>query len=377
MKELIKKYLNFNTTLQEEKQLNDWIYKDAKNLNFFKKEIYEYGIQNHSEEIFDIEKSLAATKRKLNISKPKPKRIIYLKKYYKYAAIFILVICSQIYFLIKKDNLPNIQNESFKAESLAKDPQKIILTLNDGTKKIIADKKEMISYLDKKTTTTKIEYNEITVPRGQVFQILLSDSTKVWLNAETKIKYPKYFIKNSKTRTVFLDGEAFFDVSHNKNQPFIVATNGINVEVLGTKFNVSSYPTQKNIHTTLVEGSVKVIDTTAINNSLLIKPSQQASFNRKEKSLVSKKVNTNDYTAWMDKRIVFQDITLEEVLEKIARVYNVEIVNNNEAMKKEKFTGEFDVEDINTIFKALSTSIKFNYQIKKNRILIKTEKNIR
>jgi hypothetical protein len=373
MKKIIKKYLNFNSSLQEDKQLNDWIHKDAENLNFFKKEIYEHENQKHREEVFDTEKSLAAIKTKLK----KPTKVFSLKKYYKYAAILILALSIQLFFLMKKDNISDIKNGSFKAENLVKDAQKIILTLNDGTKKVIDTKKEIISYLNKKTTSKQVEYNEITVPRGQVFQILLSDSTKVWLNAETKIRYPKYFLKNSKTRTVFLEGEAYFDVSHNKNKPFIVKTNGINVEVLGTKFNVSSYPTQKNILTTLVEGSVKIIDTTLIKNTLLVKPNQQVSFNKVEKSLKAKKVNTNNYTAWMDKRIVFQDITFEEILEKIERVYNVEINNKNESINKEKFTGEFDVEDISTIFKALSTSIKFNYQIKENSILIKNKKNIR
>jgi hypothetical protein len=372
MKKIIKKYLNFNSSLQEDKQLNDWVHKDAENLKFFKKEIYEHKNQKQPEEVFDTEKSLAAIKTKLQ----KPKKVISLKKYYKYAAILIFALSIQLFFLTKKDNVSDIKKDSLKAENLVKDTQKIILTLNDGTKKVIDTKKEMISYLDKKTTS-KEEYNEITVPRGQVFQILLSDSTKVWLNAETKIRYPKYFLKNTKTRTVVLEGEAYFDVSHNKNKPFIVKTNGINVEVLGTKFNVSSYPTQKNILTTLVEGSVKIIDTTLIKNTLLVKPNEQVSFNKIKKSLKAKKVNTNNYTAWMDKRIVFQDITFEEILEKIERVYNVEIINKNGSINKEKFTGEFDVEDINTIFKALSTSIRFKYQIKENSILIKNEKNIR
>ena len=377
MEKLIKKYLNFNTSLKEEKELNDWVQDQVKNLDLLKKEIYEFEIQNHSNEIFDTEKSLIKIKRKLNNSKSKTKKTIQFKKYYKYVAILILAFSIPLVFLMKKQHILAPQIGSFKVENRLTNSQRVMLTLNNGTKKVIDTEKEMLSYLNNKTTSEVLEYNEINVPRGQVFQIVLSDGTKVWLNAETRIKYPKYFIKNSKTRTVFLSGEAFFDVSHNKNKPFIVNTNGINVEVLGTKFNVSSYSSQKNILTTLVEGSVKVIDTTTIKNALVIEPNQQVSFNKIKKHLVSKKVNTNHYTAWMDKRIVFQDIKFEEVLERIERVYNVDIDNRNEAIKKEKFTGEFDVEDINTVFKALSTSIKFTYEIKENTILIKKNMYIR
>ena len=170
---------------------------------------------------------------------------------------------------------------------------------------------------------------------------------------------------------VQLEGEAFFDVAHNKNKPFMVITKGVHVEVLGTKFNVSSYANEKFINTTLVEGSVNAIDANNANNSIVIKPGFQASFQKEIMDMTSKKVNTLDYTSWMEKVITFNDTPFENLIATIERTYNVQIINENEQIKNERFTGEFDIENIETIFKALSSNFYFEYEINNNKITIK------
>jgi len=240
------------------------------------------------------------------------------------------------------------------------------LKLADGTIKVIGKDKKELSYIQETSKKEELAYNELIVPRGEVFKIILSDSTIVWLNADSKLRYPKFFLKNLDTRK-----EAYFDVAHNTEQPFIVETNSIDVKVLGTQFNVSSYPNHEVISTTLVKGSVSINEKNKQENSILITPDQQASFNKNSNELSSKFVNTENYTAWIQKRIVFDKMPFAHILEKIERTYNVNIQNNNEELNKELFTGEFDVENIETIFKALSTSINFEYDITKNQIIIK------
>ena len=177
-----------------------------------------------------------------------------------------------------------------------------------------------------------------------------------------QIKISKKVYNSLKTRSVELEGEAFFDVAHNKDKPFIVNTDGVDIRVLGTKFNISSYSGEDSINTTVVEGLVNVVDADNNNNQIVLNPSFQASFQKSNTSLTSREVNTADYTAWIEKRIVFNDIPFEKLAIKIERTYNVKIINKNKALKKEHFTGQFDIENIETIFKVLSVSFYFDYK---------------
>lgn len=372
MKLIINKYLKATTNELEEKKLYDWLLENDSNVQVFKNEVTFYMLNNSTSEIVDEQKAFEAFKEAIDKrEKHKQLRVFSIKKYYKYAAT-IGILISSIYFINN-----SLKSKDANTNKVAKDVnisndlnQDIVLTLNDGSTKIVEKEKEELSYINT-PSEERLAYNEIKIPKGQIFRLVLSDSTVVWLNADTKLKYPKKFIKSLKTRTVLLEGEAFFEVAHNKDKPFIVNTNGVDVKVLGTKFNVSSYFNDSFINTTLVEGSVNVIDGNDTNNSIIISQSFQASFQKENSLLSTKKVKTSDYTAWMQKRIIFNDITFEELIHKIERTYSVEIFNENEQIKKERFTGQFDIENIETILKALSTSFYFKYEINDNKITIK------
>ena len=371
MKLIINKYLKGNTNELEEKQLYDWLLKDDHNIQIFKKEISYYMLHSSGSEIVDVQEAFEEFKASVKKREHQPVHVFSYKKYYRYAAAIVILI-SGIYFVTNFKNLYSNSTNQFSAtiKSENNTNDEIVLTLDDGSTRVLGQEKEELSYLDS-SSEELLAYNVIEVPKGQVFKLVLSDSTVVWLNADTKLKYPKKFINSLTTRTVELEGEAFFDVAHKKNQPFIVNTNGVDVKVLGTKFNVSSYANDKFINTTLVEGSVNAIDTNNASNSIIITPGFQASFQKDNMRLTSKKVNTLDYTSWMQKIIVFNDTTFENLIAKIERTYNVEILNENEQIKNERFTGEFDIENIETIFKALSTTYYFEYEINNNKITIK------
>lgn len=371
MKLIINKYLKGDINEIEEKELYNWLFKDDSNIQIFKEEITYYMLNDSKNEIVDVQEAFEEFKANVKKRENRQIHIFSYKKYYKYAAA-VTILISSIYFInnsleSKKGNTNQV-SKNIKPSGKVND--EIILTLSDGSTQILDQADEEISYLDS-SSEELVAYNEIKIPKGQVFRLVLSDSTVVWLNADTKLKYPKRFVNALKTRTVILEGEAFFDVAHNKNKPFIVNTNGIDINVLGTKFNVSSYANDQFINTTLVEGSVNVIDTNDTNNSIIIEPSFQASFQKEDMLLTSKRVNTLDYTSWMQKRIIFNDTPFESLIAKIERTYNVEILNENEQIKNEHFTGQFDIENIETIFKALSTNFYFEYEINKNVITIK------
>ncbi|WP_291870197.1 FecR family protein [Maribacter sp.] len=374
MKLIINKYLQGSSNKLEERKLYNWLSEDENNIQIFKEEITYYMLNDSRNEIVDAQEAFEEFKEfKESIKKRENKQvhIFSYKKYYKYAAA-VAILVSSIYFINNsiesKDKNTNQVSKNIKPSNNVSN--EIILTLNDGSTQLLDKDKEELSYIDS-TSEELLAYNEIKTPKGQIFRLVLSDSTVVWLNADTKIKYPKKFVSTLKTRTVILEGEAFFDVAHNKDIPFVVYANGIDIKVLGTKFNVSSYANDQFINTTLVEGSVNVVDTNDTNNSIILEPSFQASYQKTNMVLTSKEVNTLDYTSWIQKIIIFNDTPFESLITKIERTYNVEIINENEQIKNERFTGQFDIENIETIFKALSSNFHFEYEINNNKITIK------
>lgn len=372
MKLLVRKYLESKTSVSEEEMLYVWLQKDKKNINIFKDEMSLFMFIQSKEDSMDPQIAFEEFKFTIEKKSNKPVKFLNYKSYYKYVAILIVIISST--YFIKTSFTPDQESVNTSSININKEvSNQIILVRGDGTEEELKNEQEELSYINEASTEESLVYNEIKIPKGQIFKLVLSDSTVVWLNASTKLKYPKKFINSQTTRTVELEGEAYFEVAHNPNKPFIVNTNGVNVKVLGTKFNVSSYPNETNISTTLVEGSVKVRYSN--ENETIIKPNDQASFNKNTQFLSTKKVNTANFTSWIHKTIIFNDMRFEKLALIIERAYNVEVLFENEVLKNEYFTGQFDVETIDTIFQVLSTSINFDYEINGTKITIKNNLN--
>ena len=213
-------------------------------------------------------------------------------------------------------------------------------------------------------------YNELNVPYGRSFKVILSDGTKVHLNSGSKLKYPLQFIQG-KERTVFLEGEGYFEVTKNKSQPFIVNANNMFVEVLGTTFNVMAYPEDSFITTILVEGSVAIGNNVSLNDTkTLLKPNQQASWVKEDGKVNIKSVKPTIYTAWTEGRTVFEHMKFKNILKKLERKYNVKITNHNEKLANEKFTATFDYENINQVLTSFSKNYNFSFSIENNNIII-------
>lgn len=164
--------------------------------------------------------------------------------------------------------------------------------------------------------------NTISTAKGEQYQIVLPDGTKVWLNAASSVKFPVSFVKR-KERRVELNGEAFFEVARDKKHPFIVETEQQKVKVLGTHFNISAYGDEKTVKTTLVEGSVQVSGKTEKEIKIL-KPGQQSLITA-EHIEVNSKADLEDVLAWKNGYFKFNE-SLESSMNKIARWYNIEVV---------------------------------------------------
>ncbi len=189
------------------------------------------------------------------------------------------------------------------------------------------------------TSKKSEEYIQISVLYGDSKEVILSDGTQVAINAGSILIYPKKF--TSKTRTVFLSGEANFTVAKNDKKPFIVCTNLINLKAIGTKFIVQSYPNLNYTKATLVEGKVKV-DITDIQESYIMTPNQQLCYSALNHEVIITEVDAERLAKWEDGYMIFQNATLEEIAHSIERKYNVSINYDGNAAKKQSFYVKFN-----------------------------------
>ena len=249
-----------------------------------------------------------------------------------------------------------------------------LVELNTKTEGAIIDKRgEIIArgnknelVYDKENQAEEIEFNKVTVPRGGEFQLTLSDGTKVWLNSETELKYPVSF--SGHERKIFLKGEAFFKVTHNKNKPFIVVSDRQNVQVYGTSFNVKDYLDEEYVQTTLAEGSVKVFDKDS-KLSRFIKPGEQAVLGNN--NLTVREVDISQYVSWKDGEFIFHHERLEDIMKKISRWYDVEIFYLNQGIKDYHFTAWFKKDKgIEYVVDQLKATNRLDVRIKNRTIII-------
>lgn len=218
---------------------------------------------------------------------------------------------------------------------------------------------------------SEIKYNTLSVPAGQRAQITLEDGTNVWLNAQSTLKYPSTFSK--KSRKVEIVGEAYFDVTKDTKRPFVVTSQHIEMKVLGTKFNVYSYPTTGYIQTDLVEGSVKVYDKNFQKNAVILHPNEQATLRNNQ--LTVNKINNSEHLLWKDGIYSFHNEKLIDIINKLQLYYDVKIIIEDPEIFNTPYTGKFRQRDgIDEILKILQKIQQFN--IKKdteNNIIILTK----
>lgn len=382
---LIKKYITGDLSDLEKLNLTDWLSKDKKNELIFKDEIKKWS--NNSQQYVKIDYKIAFSKitEKINPIKSKNNFAKKITPYLKYAAVIVgFILCTSAYFLLNT-SVNNTNSQIVSNENAINDA--IIITKSDGTtvyvdpnsngNTIVSKKGEFIGkkekdmlIIDSKKSFTNDQLMTVQIPKGKSFKMMLSDKTIVWLNAGSSLTFPENFSLSQKYRTVSLKGEAYFDVSTNKEHPFVVKTNEINIEVLGTQFNVSSYKNETFVKTTLVEGSVRIADQ---KSNLTLVPGHQALFNKNNKTLNQKKVNIDNHVSWMDSKIVLNDESFINFSKKIERAYNVNITSTNKQLNKTQFTGIFNIkkEKIEDVLKVLSKTTSFTYTIKDNNIIIK------
>lgn len=185
--------------------------------------------------------------------------------------------------------------------------------------------------------------NQLVIPYGNQSKVVLSDNTVVWLNAGSRLVYPTRF--EDKTREVVLIGEAFFEVAKNPDKPFVVKVSGIDIRVLGTKFNVSAYAEDNLVNTVLNEGSVAIRHNGAkfYEKDLVISPNQMASYNKTSNDTKVSKVSAEAYSLWTKGLISFDEADFSRVIKQIERFYNISVVFSDHQKEIIRISGKLDL----------------------------------
>lgn len=310
--------------------------------------------------------------------KYKPKGVNFnLRNTFKYAAI-IVVLFGLFLFVTR--------NEGELSDTIV-DADGIELILENGTvKKLSASDSKTLTLVNgmvignqsgnllnyaKQEGINELVYNQIKIPNGKRFNLTLSDGTSVHLNAGSSLKYPVNFI-NGQLREVYLEGEAYFDVAKDKSHPFIVHAEEVNIKVLGTSFNVSSYKEDSKVNTVLVEGAVQLYDAHTPENTTLLEPGFKATMDKVNGDIALSEVDTEVYTGWMTGDVVFRNTPFPKMIAALERSYGVTIENKNSDLEAVNFNASFNVniERIEDILAALSEMKSFNYSIINKNILI-------
>ncbi|MDO6605197.1 FecR family protein [Arenibacter palladensis] len=372
---LLVKYLNHSINNDELDELISWMER-PENRDIFK----EYAKVNYS---IDYKLSSYNTEEVKNIlldkiqkdkRQNKRKRIF---RFTKYAAVLVIVV--GVLFLFLKENSNHatpVPSQDDQTITLELENGRSVILKEEATQDILSDNgkvigkqyKHAIQYED--TELSELVYNTLKVPYGKKFQVRLSDGTNVFLNAGSSIKFPVKFIPGS-DRTVFLSGEAFFDVTKNKD-PFIVNADNIDVKVLGTQFNVSAYPEDLSMNTVLVEGSVQLLGNIPGNNTkVLLQPEHEAIWDKAEKQMEVKKADVASTLAWMNGQLIFREVAFKDIIQRLERSYNYTIINNNPSLDEEIYTATFnvDIESIEQVMAYISKNSPYDYTISNNRVI--------
>ena len=380
MKETTEKVIiNFlcdDSNIQELEFLLRWISKDE-NYHLFRQFVSIHHYSNVIMNKSDKDSIISEINKRISNERAGLDKVIVFKKFYKYAAIVVASIGLGYYMNNSKMSskpieqvLPSeisLQTSNGEKIFLDESSDNIIDLQDDG---IVKKELKTISYNQINKVNT-LKFNTLEVPYGKRFNVQLSDGTLVYLNSGSSLKFPINFLQG-KERKVYLQGEAFFEVAHNK-ELFTVKSPGAIAAVYGTKFNFKNYQEDSFSEVILTEGSVGLKSNLYMDKFVTIKPNFKAELNKVENNIEVSQVNTKLYTSWIDGRVVFRNENIDNLILKLERLYNVSITNSNQNLSSNFFNATIFVENetIEDVLNYLQEVYDINYQVVNNKIIIK------
>lgn len=366
-------------SFSEQKELQTWLLnpvnkvlydklKDPEEQEQVLKELYTYDVDHNFEVFLEQVSEEKAFKRNWRSKQLLP-----------YAATLAVFISALVYLFVDKQTM-------LKEEDIRPGRSFASLTLSDGTVldlndeksevfkqsglEILTDEGGLVVY---KVADGEAEdpnaFHKISTTRGGQYAVLLPDGSKVWLNSETSLEYSLNFAKNRKVK---LKGEAYFDVVKQKIEgsallPFTINLSHQEIEVLGTQLNVQAYEDEEVFSTTLVTGAVKI---NAHDNSVLLKPGEQALLDRTSDELYVKKVNVREFSDWKDGYFYFENENIKQIMSKVSRWYDIEVIYQGE-ISEEGFGGEISkYENIKELLNVLELTGKVRLKLEGRRVVV-------
>ena len=373
--------LRGDASKEEREILKQWLASSVKNRELYeqlqKGELLDQKLIDYNmiDRAGDCEKFIA-TRRKRNC--------LSNRTFARYAAILLLPLGVALAILLWKSKPEPVISI---AEVIKPGGHKAILTTGGGERVLLSDstlaplreqngmivnvQNNKVSYeapQDTLVTETQPIFNTLQVPRGGEYVLTLSDGTQVWLNAESEIRYPIQFTGDK--RVVYLEGEAFFTVTPDKEKPFIVVSPKASVSVLGTEFNLRAYADEGNVQTTLVTGSV-IMQSEKYKQQIKLVPGEQGTLDIKTGNLRKQEVDTYLYSAWKDGRFVFRNTRLEDLFNILSRWYDLHVFYLNTEAKDIRFTGDINkTEDFKSILKIIENNERVTFNVNQRTVSV-------
>ena len=367
---LLAKILQGVATKKEILQFSEWI-KDYQNEIYFDrfKEMWHVSVDtSYVKDNADLNNSKRFV---AYIKKTRQRQKIRLGITYSLSAAALFILFFGISQYLNTGNLNSGKNVDFTALNYSKDSVRVELNNGKFVKNIKGAANSITNIEDKIAEKASVPeapqakvYNTVSTPAGERVAMVLSDQTIVYLTSNSYLKYPTRFDKDK--REVTLMGRAYFEVKKSK-VPFIVNTSDMNIEVLGTSFDVESRNTGSSASVILVEGSVKVY---ADGKTQLIHPDEQMSIQRETREMTVKNVDSKLMTMWKDGVLIVRGQSFAELIESLSSWYGVKIIDRSGVSNNDKFNGRFDREDIEAAIKAVSISANIRYKIEDGKLIL-------
>ncbi|NRF40136.1 FecR family protein [Pedobacter foliorum] len=360
--ELLEKYRMGTCSSEELHLLQNWISDST---------FAEYQISES-----ELQEEMVLLDKKLSLSVKR--RRLWLQTV---SAAAILICCVGLFFYLKKDTKSKIMYT--QKQEIVSGGNKATLTLSNGKKISLTDAPsgelvqqtgisitktadgQIVYKVTGVPTASSSDYNVIETPSGGQFKINLPDGTEVWLNAASSLRFPAVF--KGTERNVRLTGEAYFQVAKNRAMPFKVETENSTIEVLGTHFNVNAYANERFMETTLLEGSVSV---SSPSGSVKIKPNQQAQFDKNNVQINVIPVDASDVIAWKNGYFLFEDESIERIMRKLARWYDVDVEYRGDFSKISLWGNISRYKNISEVLGQLELTHAVHFKIEGRRIIV-------
>lgn len=377
--------LTNEATEEERHLLEDWLKQsDSNRVEFEKiKRLYERSsAAGVTDPVLDVERAWKNVDRQTTSRTHSFRPAIWMR----YAAIASILISMSVVIFLSRQTPPTsivqLNMEKLEKPTLLLDNGEVI----DLTKKsfsrdaehatITNEADNQLSYVptesvvpDKKEK--EIPQNRLIIPQGQTYKVTLSDGTQIWLNSETELIYPGTFAGDK--REVTLIGEAYFQVAKEADRPFSIKTNNVEVNVLGTSFNVCSYQEDTQLDVTLVEGSVAV--RIEGKEQVEIKPSEQLVYDKANNQTKVQVVNTQLYTSWIEGKYIFKNATLGEIVRKLKYWYDFSVDYEDELLRSKRFSLTMEREEsIDKLLEVISSTSDIQLERYENSIHIKKQR---